>query len=64
MGRLEVLQSLLKSFLYIALAIVLFSNLYEYQPLSPAAKTIIASLAIIEAIGLIRKVDNRNQVNS
>ncbi|MGP4063262.1 hypothetical protein [Halobacillus sp. H74] len=61
MGSNEILLSLVKIFLYFALAFVLLSSLYDDQILSPSAKIIISALVIIEAIVLIRKIDNRNQ---
>ncbi|CQR48186.1 hypothetical protein BN1058_02535 [Paraliobacillus sp. PM-2] len=61
MGPKEILLSLAKVFLYFALAFILLSSLYDYQPLTPSAKIIISTLVIIEAISLIRKIDNRNK---
>ncbi|ENH98057.1 hypothetical protein J416_02399 [Gracilibacillus halophilus YIM-C55.5] len=60
MGRLEIFYSFIKALLLIALAIVLFANMFEYQPLSREARTIIIVLVLLEAIVIIRKIDNRN----
>ncbi|PKR77211.1 hypothetical protein CEY16_10750 [Halalkalibacillus sediminis] len=61
MGRVEIFHSLIRAFLFIALAIVLFANMGEYQPLSIEARIIIIVLVSLEAIVIIRKIDNRNK---
>ncbi|GAA0501433.1 hypothetical protein GCM10008986_31110 [Salinibacillus aidingensis] len=43
------------------MAIVLFANMFEYQPLSREAKIIIIVIVLLEAIVIIRKIDNRNK---
>ncbi|MBM7571323.1 hypothetical protein [Aquibacillus albus] len=61
MGRMEIFHSLIKALLFIALAIVLFTNMFEYQPISREARIIIIVLVLLEAIVIIRKIDNRNK---
>lgn len=61
MRPLQVIYYLIKAILYFLLAIVLFAHMYEYQPLSQAARTIIIIIALFEAIMIVRKIDNRNQ---
>ncbi|GGM23915.1 hypothetical protein GCM10011351_07130 [Paraliobacillus quinghaiensis] len=61
MERLTLFTLLIKVLLYFALIIVLLGDIY--QPLGPTARIILASLALIEAIGIIRKVDNRKGSN-
>ena len=59
MEGIDTFTSLIKAFLYFALIFVLLGDIY--QPIGPMARFIIISLALIEAITLNRKVDNRKQ---